>query len=106
MPKMSVFDLKLHETTTAGALTITCVPGGWIYREFVENGSGGHDMCSVFVPATEELILRHVQRVRFLRDGDFPGIINKEHLRGLYNGLEMALAVLEKRSPIINSRSS
>ena len=30
------------------------VPGGWIYTRFCENGTGGYDMSSCFVPFDNE----------------------------------------------------
>ena len=30
------------------------VPGGWIYTRFCENGTGGNDMSSCFVPFNDE----------------------------------------------------
>ena len=30
------------------------VPGGWIYTRFCENGTGGYDMSSCFVPFNNE----------------------------------------------------
>lgn len=43
--------MDIHdELTPHELLTILRVPGGWIYTVFCENGTGGFDMSSCFVP--------------------------------------------------------
>ena len=44
--KMALNDI-LH---TKEGYEILRVPGGWIYTRFSENGNGGNDMSSCFVP--------------------------------------------------------
>lgn len=34
------------------------VPGGWIYTRFTENGTGGYDMSSCYVPFDNEFVGR------------------------------------------------
>lgn len=57
----SVYDLKLHESTTAGPwLSIVRVPGGWIYEVLCvldENVSFG-----VFVPYSDEFKIKSEER--------------------------------------------
>jgi len=45
--------MNMHETLELNGpenVQILRVPGGWIYTTYVENGTGGYDMSSVFVP--------------------------------------------------------
>ncbi len=51
-----IYDLKLHEEYGIDNNTMVMrVPGGWIYTSSYENGTGGTDMSSCFVPFTPYL---------------------------------------------------
>lgn len=59
-----LYQMKIHEIkhlTGTESYEVICVPGGWIYTRFIENGTGGYDMSSCFVP----------------RDDDYTGHIKK-----------------------------
>lgn len=47
-----IYELKLHEETTAGKFRVTRVPGGWIY--YRGTGSTGGQKCAVFIPFDNE----------------------------------------------------
>lgn len=49
-----MYDMKLNDTIGTHNGEITRVPGGWIYRADCENGNGGYDMTSCFVPWNNE----------------------------------------------------
>ena len=52
-----LYDMKegdiLHLGCSA-SVEVLRVPGGWIYTRFCENGTGGYDMSSCFVPFDNE----------------------------------------------------
>lgn len=53
-----LFEMELHEELypkNNANLLILRVPGGWVYERYSENGTGGYDMCSTFVPLSYDL---------------------------------------------------
>ena len=55
--KNAIYKMKLHdELELHNSLHILRVPGGWIYRNDCENGTGGWSMTSVFVPFNGEVL--------------------------------------------------
>lgn len=51
----SIYDMGLHEEISMGAGScVMRVSGGWIYKEWEDNGTGGLDMCNTFVPYNNE----------------------------------------------------
>ena len=55
-----LYNIDLHNTLEPNIsdydIRILRVPGGWIYNQFVENGTGGYNMNSTFVPYNNEFI--------------------------------------------------
>jgi len=52
-----IYNMGLHDTlelTGPENIQMLRVPGGWIYSIYVENGTGGYDMSSCFVPRNNE----------------------------------------------------
>jgi hypothetical protein len=49
-----MYDMGLNDTIGTYNGEITRVPGGWIYRTDSENGAGGYDVTSCFVPWSDE----------------------------------------------------
>ena len=51
----SIYDLKLHETTSVndGGEAMR-VSSGWVYRFWEETGDGGFQSCVCFAPYSEE----------------------------------------------------
>ena len=51
----TIYDLDLHETSNHGNLTVTRVPGGWIYTlDYWDNDTSDRHFNSVFVPFSKE----------------------------------------------------
>ena len=47
----ALYDMKLHaRIDLSNTLDVIRVPGGWIYRTSIENGTGGYDLSTCFVP--------------------------------------------------------
>ena len=54
-----LYQMQMHEvlhTNSQEAYEIMRVAGGWIYTRFCENGTGGYDMSTCFVPFNNEFI--------------------------------------------------
>ncbi len=49
-----LYSMKLHEQLASPGLIITRVPGGWLYTDYSENGTGGVDQSTCFVPFNDE----------------------------------------------------
>lgn len=55
MSDQQIYSMTLHdELELWQGLEVLRVPGGWIYKEWRENGTGGVDMCTTFVPYHNE----------------------------------------------------
>ena len=49
--RKAMYAMKMHDQIELwNGLDILRVPGGWIYITSSENGTGGYDMSSCFVP--------------------------------------------------------
>ncbi len=52
-----LYDMKCHEVISIDTPTqVMRVPGGWLYRFGLENGTGGYDMTQTFVPFNSEFM--------------------------------------------------
>ncbi len=59
-----MYEMELHDAVTLEgpqATAILRVPGGWIYTFWTENGTGGYDQSSAFVPFNNEFQDEQVQ---------------------------------------------
>lgn len=57
--RLNLYNLKegdLIHLGTKEPYEVLRVPGGWIYTRFCENGTGGYDMASCFVPFDNEFM--------------------------------------------------
>lgn len=45
-------NMKIHDRLNLqkGVTEVLRVPNGWVYTTYIENGTGGYDMSSCFVP--------------------------------------------------------
>lgn len=49
-----LYEMELNSKHHFDDYEILRVPGGWIYTRFSENGTGGYNMSSCFVPFDNE----------------------------------------------------
>jgi len=45
-----LMDMEIGEAFHVEYYEVLRVPGGWVYTRFSENGTGGYEMSSCFVP--------------------------------------------------------
>ena len=51
MSDQQIFTMNLHdELELWHGLEVLRVPGGWVYKSWTENATGGIDMSTTFVP--------------------------------------------------------
>jgi len=70
-----IYNMKLHEILSLSyqSIRVIRVPGGWIYESYSENGTGGYDLTSCFVPYTlgSDTFRRH-------DDKDLPAFLRRQ----------------------------